>query len=181
MSYLTVKQFALQAGVSPQAIYQRLDKYLKQYSSTQNGKKVLDTSALQLFGFKDFKESINQENSSNSSDLTLNALLKQIEIKDRQIEALTEALQTEQKLHIEARQQLRLLQAAQQPEPETAPEQPPAANQVTQEEQKKNQTAAGHPESESTTAEADQSQGAQSRPESKHRTFRELWHDFWNG
>lgn len=161
--YISIKDFALKVGVSPQAIYQRLDKDLKQYSSIQNGKKVLSEQALQLFGFKDFKESFNQENSSNSSDLTIQALVKQLEIKDRQIETLTQALQTEQQLHIEARRQVQLLRAAQQPEPETAPKQ----------EQESGKQAEG--------AAAEAVTEGQAAPENRRRSFRELWHDFWNG
>ena len=46
--WMTVRQFADAAGVSPQAIYQRLDKSLSSYLKAENGRKYINSDALQL-------------------------------------------------------------------------------------------------------------------------------------
>ena len=46
---LTIKEFATAAGVSPQAVYQRLTKSLQPYVVEINGKKHLKREALELF------------------------------------------------------------------------------------------------------------------------------------
>ncbi|MDR2939970.1 MAG: hypothetical protein LBV08_06560 [Clostridiales bacterium] len=47
--YIPIKDFANQARVSPQAIYQRLDRDLKPYLMVVEGRKTLDIAALELF------------------------------------------------------------------------------------------------------------------------------------
>ena len=46
--WLTVRQFAEAAGVSPQAVYQRLDKDLASYLKADNRRKYIHSDALQL-------------------------------------------------------------------------------------------------------------------------------------
>lgn len=46
---MTIKQFALAAGVSTQRIYQRLAKDLQSYCKEINGSKYIDSEALALF------------------------------------------------------------------------------------------------------------------------------------
>jgi len=53
--YLSIKQFAEAAGVSPQAIYQRLDKDFKPYFKVIQGRKSLNREALSLFHGNSFK------------------------------------------------------------------------------------------------------------------------------
>lgn len=48
--WLTVRQFADAAGVSIQAVYQRLDKDLSSYLKTENGRKFVNSDALQFVG-----------------------------------------------------------------------------------------------------------------------------------
>lgn len=48
--WMTVKQFADAAGVSAQAVYQRLDKDLKSYLKHENGHKYIDSAALDIIG-----------------------------------------------------------------------------------------------------------------------------------
>lgn len=48
--WLTVRQFADAAGVSIQAVYQRLDKDLTSYLKTENGRKFVNSDALQFVG-----------------------------------------------------------------------------------------------------------------------------------
>lgn len=47
--YLTIRQFAEQAGVSTQRIYQLLDKSLQSHFKEINGKKYISASALEIF------------------------------------------------------------------------------------------------------------------------------------
>lgn len=48
-NYLTIKEFADFVGISTQAVYQRLDKDLKEYYEVIDGKKYLKKSVLSLF------------------------------------------------------------------------------------------------------------------------------------
>ena len=49
MEYVTIAEFAEKAGVSQQAVYQRLKKDLAPFAKTENGVKYLQTEALKLF------------------------------------------------------------------------------------------------------------------------------------
>lgn len=49
--YISIAEFAEQAGVSKQAVYQRLNKSLKAYVKAVDGKKSIDIRALEdLYG-----------------------------------------------------------------------------------------------------------------------------------
>ena len=50
--YLTISKFAEQAGVTPQAIYKRLQTDLATYLKVENGIKLLSEEALNLFAVK---------------------------------------------------------------------------------------------------------------------------------
>lgn len=82
-NYLTIKEFADIVGISTQAVYQKLDKDLKEYYTVIDNKKYLDKRVLTLF-----KETIQKNGGENNSDMmaflkTENELLaKQIEEKD---------------------------------------------------------------------------------------------------
>ena len=88
--YISVKEFASKAGVSVQAVYQRLDKDLKQFTKLENGQKAISTAALKLFtlkainSIKDFKETTVPQPDISSNILI--PLLNQLEIKDKQLE-----------------------------------------------------------------------------------------------
>ena len=45
--YLTVQEFAQRAGVTVQAVYQRLEKDLKSYLKAEKGRKYIHSDALQ--------------------------------------------------------------------------------------------------------------------------------------
>lgn len=47
--FLTVKQFAAAAGVTTQRIYQALANSLQSYCKVENGRKYIDSAALQVF------------------------------------------------------------------------------------------------------------------------------------
>lgn len=108
--YMTVKEFALKANVSVQAIYQRLDRDLKPYLKTFKGKKYISSEGLQLL-VKDGSTVIQQELNKNDlmkfngsannpeTELLKDALTtfkEQLEAKDKQISELQAALKAEQ-------------------------------------------------------------------------------------
>lgn len=47
--WMTVREFAQSVRMSPQAIYQRLDKDLSSYLKTEKGRKYINSDALELF------------------------------------------------------------------------------------------------------------------------------------
>ena len=115
--FLTVKEFAVKAEVSVQAIYQRLERDLKPYLKTFKGKKYISSEGLQLFVKCDstnVKQELNKDTlipfneSANNSEIellreTLTAFKDQLQVKDKQlaekdnqIEQLTASLQAAQ-------------------------------------------------------------------------------------
>lgn len=121
--YISIKEFASKAGVSTQAIYQRIEKDLKGFVKVENGKKLILIAALEFFKYKkenqvDYQETENclqkndnktKKNSSDFKDILefLQSQLvkkdeqlaekdKQIAEKDKQLKDLTSALIIEQ-------------------------------------------------------------------------------------
>ena len=100
--FITIKEFATRAGVSSQAIYQRLSKDLQSYCKEIDGKKMLDTTALELFASKEVD---NDTNNPLDNELiktlqdTLHILSAQLDTKDRQIAELNERLQEANELN----------------------------------------------------------------------------------
>lgn len=148
--YISIKEFAERAGVSTQAIYQRLTKDLQSYCKEVKGKKCLDTAALELFGVdtlqsdcKEVASDLPSDCKEVASDLqstlaaTIAALQAQLAVKDeqlaakdQQIEKLTTALLNEQQsaqqahaLHAGTMQQAALIETR----TATATEQPAPA------------------------------------------------------
>ena len=107
--YISIKEVARLAGVSTQAIYQRINKDLQSYCKEVDGKKTLDTAALELFKVETIQERLQSDCKAVDNDLqsalteTITVLREQLAIKDKQIEALTTALmnaqQSEQQAH----------------------------------------------------------------------------------
>lgn len=113
--YLTVKQFADQAGVSTQRIYQLLTKSLQPFCKSEDGIKYLSIEGLKLFD----KEPLQPLAKALPSDLqgvakaendllkeTIEALKQQLTVKDEQLTAkdkqlidLTAALKSSQEQH----------------------------------------------------------------------------------
>ena len=93
--YITVSEFAELAGVSVQAVYKRYSTEFK----VINGKKMLKKSALAEFGLN---QNLNQVESGLKADeallRTVSMLEKELEVKNRQIESLTNLLDQQQKL-----------------------------------------------------------------------------------
>lgn len=112
--YLSVKEFAKQAGVSTQAVYQRLEKDLGAFAQEKNGKKTISDAALKLFSDKPVKRvAFSTPDKSLSDEITLElikTLQSQLLEKDKQLEAaaaekaallerLRDAQQSEQQAH----------------------------------------------------------------------------------
>ena len=121
VEYITVAEFAEKAGVSKQAVYQRLNKKLKPYVKMVDGAKMLNTKALEeVYGQsveQGVEQELEQENQENSKETQENskenqdiikALLEQLKTKDIQISELNERLAYEQRNH--SRTQLLLVE-----------------------------------------------------------------------
>jgi len=91
--YLSVKDFAKEVNISVQAVYQRLNKDLKNYFKIIDGKKMINVVAIELFTIKDDVKEVEQDfNDSLTSALkdSLKVMEKQLEEKDKQIAKLME-------------------------------------------------------------------------------------------
>lgn len=158
--YLTVTEFAKLAGVSRQAVQQRMETSLAEFVKTnEQGKKTLHRNGLQLFGV-DFDKPKTQGTTENdkakeqeskaktqgtNNDILYSALLQtvevlqaQLETKDKQISELNarlaEALQiTSQSHYIAAQAQAQLTDGTTPPEEES----PAEGHQGGQEPQRK--------------------------------------------
>ena len=110
----TVKDFALQVGITSSAIYQQLNGRLKQYTHKGNGGKVLiEAEALQLYDAKQ-RPTLDKSNEALKSELE--RLRAEIAAKDQEItrlsverDGLREQLAREQEL---SRERLTRLEAA---------------------------------------------------------------------
>lgn len=98
---LTIKEFATAAGVSSQAVYQRLTKSLQPYVVEINGKKHLKREALALFESAEQKaenKEVEQDSINLDKELiktlqaTITILQGQLETKDGQIAELNARL-----------------------------------------------------------------------------------------
>lgn len=94
--YLTVAEFAAAAGVSKQAVYQRLKGTLKPFVKVEQGQKVIDISALNFISensdFKSFNSRLNNgvestphRDTANQNDYLLQSLMEQLKEKDCQL------------------------------------------------------------------------------------------------
>lgn len=91
-SYLTVKEFAARCNVSQQAVYKQLHGKLKEYVRKDGDKTLIAAEAVEVMGRR------RQRNEATAEQQLIEVLRAQLETKDKQIEALTEALQTAQQL-----------------------------------------------------------------------------------
>lgn len=123
--WLSIKDFAKIANVSKQSVYKRLSTSLNPYLKVENGVKYLNIKALsdvygkevsqpfqpyfqpdsQLFQHQNDKIH-NKIISKNNDDNSIEFLLKQIDIKDKQIAELQQALNQEQQLHLLSKQRI---------------------------------------------------------------------------
>lgn len=96
--FLTVSEFARQAGVSKQAIYSRLDSpdvqpYVKIDTTGKTSKKLIDSTALELFNGGKARQERQQLDSQDDVNL-IQGLTAQLTEKDKQIEALLGQIQS---------------------------------------------------------------------------------------
>jgi len=97
-NYLSIKEFAGLAGVSPQAVYQRIDKDLKEYVQVLEGKKAIDIKALDLFSVQSVEQPVDNELTTILRE-TLKVLSGQLTEKDKQIAELNERLKESNELN----------------------------------------------------------------------------------
>lgn len=98
--YISIAEFAEQAGVSKQAVYQRLNKSLKAYVKVIDGKKSIDIRALEdLYGkdgcsrleqvfqgkIQGVEQGIEEEKEGQLINKLIDALQEELKIKDEQL------------------------------------------------------------------------------------------------
>ena len=98
--YISIAEFAERAGVSKQAVYQRLNKSLKAYVKVIDGKKSINIRALEdLYGkdncsrleqdiqgeFKGVEQGIDQEKEGQLINKLIDTLQEELKSKDEQI------------------------------------------------------------------------------------------------
>lgn len=94
-NYITIQQFSALAGVSRQAIYQRLDKDLQKYCKVVDNKKMLNIEGLELFVVNEVVKQVDKVDKKvdNLLDKKLtDESLKGLEIKENYISDLTKNL-----------------------------------------------------------------------------------------
>ena len=118
--YISVSEFAKAAGVSKQAVYSRLKSQdLNKFIKLENGKKLINTKALEFFNKSSSQSSFNQvEQGLESTEREyIEFLKKQIEELQRDKQELYRLLDQQQQLTAQANATIKLLQA---PKEETA-------------------------------------------------------------
>lgn len=105
-TFLTVKEFAKEAGITTQRVYQLLAKDLQSYCKVIGNTKYINISALERFTTKPICKDLQEDLPSDLQALTKalqdqidtlqkhnDLLTQQLEVKDKQINTLTESLQ----------------------------------------------------------------------------------------
>ena len=111
--YISIADFAKQAGVSKQAVYSRLKSQdLNKFIKLENGKKLINTKALELFNKSSSQSSSNQvEQGLESTEREyIESLKKQIEELQRDKQELYRLLDQQQQLTAQANATIKLLQ-----------------------------------------------------------------------
>ena len=111
--YISIADFAKQAGVSKQAVYSRLKSQdLNKFIKLENGKKLINTKALELFNKSSSQSSSNQvEQGLESTEREyIEFLKKQIEELQRDKQELYRLLDQQQQLTAQANATIKQLQ-----------------------------------------------------------------------
>ena len=120
--YLTIKEFADIAGVSKQAVYQRLTGALKPYVSVKDGVKYLNIRALELYkgddAVKKLKKNNQEESNSVQVDSMVELLKRELDQKNKQIDELHKLLEQSQVNLSQAQYRLQLIEDQRNEEPE---------------------------------------------------------------
>lgn len=118
--YLTIKEFADAAGVSKQAVYQRLTGTLKPYVSVKDGVKYLNIRALELYkgddAVKKLKKNNQEESNSVQVDSMVELLKRELDQKNKQIEKLQSLLEQSQVNLSQAQYRLQMIEEKQMQE-----------------------------------------------------------------
>ena len=115
--YISIADFAKEAGVSTQAVYSRLKSQdLNKLVKLENGKKLINTKALELFNKSSSQSSFNQFNQveqglESTEREYIEFLKKQIEELQRDKQELYRLLDQQQQLTAQANATIKLLQA----------------------------------------------------------------------
>lgn len=108
--YISIADFAKQAGVSKQAVYSRLKSQdLNKFIKLENGKKLINTKALELFNKSSFNQ-VEQGLESTEREY-IESLKKQIEELQRDKQELYRLLDQQQQLTAQANATIKLLQS----------------------------------------------------------------------
>ena len=109
--YISIADFAKQAGVSKQAVYSRMkNQDLNKLVKLENGKKLINTKALELFNKSSSQSSFNQvEQGLESTEREyIESLKKQIEELQRDKQELYRLLDQQQQLTAQANATIKL-------------------------------------------------------------------------
>ena len=109
--YISIADFAKQAGVSKQAVYSRMKSQdLNKLVKLENGKKLINTKALELFNKSSSQSSFNQvEQGLESTEREyIESLKKQIEELQRDKQELYRLLDQQQQLTAQANATIKL-------------------------------------------------------------------------
>ena len=131
--YISIADFAKEAGVSKQAVYSRLkSEDLNKFIKLENGKKLINTKALELFNKSSSQSSFNQfEQGLESTEREyIEFLKKQIEELQRDKQELYRLLDQQQQLTAQANATIKQLQLQ-------APKEEASVIQQEKQEQKK--------------------------------------------
>ena len=112
--YISIADFAKEAGVSKQAVYSRIKSQdLNKFIKLENGKKLINTKALELFNKSSSQSSFNQvEQGLESTEREyIESLKNQIEELQRDKQELYRLLDQQQQLTAQANATIKLLQA----------------------------------------------------------------------
>lgn len=115
--YISIADFAKEAGVSKQAVYSRLKSQdLNKFIKLENGKKLINTKALEFFNKSSSQSSFNQFNQveqglESTEREYIESLKKQIEELQRDKQELYRLLDQQQQLTAQANATIKLLQA----------------------------------------------------------------------
>lgn len=108
--YISVSEFAKAAGVSKQAVYSRLKSQdLNKFIKLENGKKLINTKALEFFNKSSFNQ-VEQGLESTEREY-IESLKRQIEELQRDKQELYRLLDQQQQLTAQANATIKLLQA----------------------------------------------------------------------
>ena len=120
--YLTIKEFAEAAGVSKQAVYQRLTGALKPYVSIRDGIKYVNIKALKLYKGDDAVKKLKKNNQEESNivqvDSMVELLKRELDEKNTQIDELHKLLEQSQVNLSQAQYRLQLIEDQRNEEPE---------------------------------------------------------------